>query len=402
MKNVYFNSFLLSIFLLGIYGCSDTSVTSTDENLSIEEVFTPVIVSLYDPTPPVLGSDDKYHLIYGLLLTNTRNLPAAVEKIEVFNENERSSPILTLQGNEILPYLHHLDSQVPENLKIERDAARILFISLAFDDADSIPRGIIHRISVRTSANPSLISYDGGHFQVSTQTPPVISPPLEGKGWLAINSCCSFAGVHQATIIPINGVLYNSQRFAVDFMKLDDQNSLVQGDSSIPSNWICYNEKIFAVADGTIVSVLDGLPDQPPGTMPDPKTINIKNITGNHVILKVKEGVYVFYAHLRNGSIKVKVGDHVKNGDHIAHVGNSGNTSAPHLHIHLMSTISPVGSTPVPYTIDAFKAVGTISEESFYGEEENLQNPFEIQITSTAQRRQKQFPMDMTVFEFDK
>jgi len=405
MGKVYSLIFVLSFLLLGSSGCSDTKEIPSDEKILVEEVFTPVIVSAYNPSPPVLGSDNKYYFIYGLMLTNTRDLPATIENLEVLNGNVRSSPLLTLKGDQLLAYLYHLDSRKSESREIGSDASRLLFITLIFDDEKSIPTEITHRISAKAPASPgskstSLVSYIAGHVNVPTQSPVVISPPLEGKGWLAINGCCSFKGVHQASLMPVNGELYNSQRFATGYMMLDDQGRLVQGDPSIPKNWVCYNEKVFAVLDGKVVSVLDGLPDQPPGTLPDPQTINMKNYTGNHIILRAREGVYVFYAHLRNGSIRVKVGDQVISGDHIANLGNSGNTSAPHLHLHLMSTRSPIGSKPVPYTIDSFNVVGTISPESFYGEDEKLEDAFDINSTSKVKPHLNQVPLDMTVVEF--
>lgn len=373
---------------------------------SVEEVFTPVLVSELDNVTPFFGSDNKYHLVYGLLLTNTRTLPATIEVIEVFGTEEPTVPLMTLKGNELLPFLSHLDSAKVLNRTIERDGSRVLFLNLDFAERESIPKEIIHRISVKGAASPAsemptLASYDAGKITIFEQGLPIISSPLEGNNWLSINGCCSFYGVHQTTLMPVYGGLYNAQRFATDFMKLDKQGYLVHGDSSIPSNWICYDEKVLAVANGTIVSVLDGLPDQNPGTMPDPKTITMTTYTGNHVILRVNEEVYAFYAHLRNGSIKVKVGDRVKNGDHIANVGNSGNTSAPHLHFHMTLSALPLGSPPVVYGIDTFKVVGTVSPDFFYAEDTPLDGLFTINPSNREKSRHGQFPLDMTIFDFN-
>ncbi|MNC50832.1 Peptidase family M23 [compost metagenome] len=56
---------------------------------------------------------------------------------------------------------------------------------------------------------------------------------------------------------------------------------------------------------------------------------------GNHIYIKLDEtGTFLVLAHLRQDSARVKQGDHVEEGTILAEVGNSGNSSEPHLHIH--------------------------------------------------------------------
>jgi len=66
---------------------------------------------------------------------------------------------------------------------------------------------------------------------------------------------------------------------------------------------------------------------------------------------------YAFYAHLKPGSLKVKLGDQVKRGQVIGLVGNTGNSTEPHLHFHVADANSPLGSEGVPYRLD-FEVVG--------------------------------------------
>jgi len=195
----------------------------------------------------------------------------------------------------------------------------------------------------------------GGNVALSTRPAPLIGPPLEGTGWVAFNGCCKEVP-HRRAGIPVNGVLYVSQRFAIDWVKVDANSQQSNGDSDKNENWPTYGQKAIAVADAKVVSVLDGLPERVPNALPPDTTM--QNVTGNHVILDLGRGYYAFYAHLQPGSLKVRVGDRVKRGQVLALVGNSGNTTAPHLHFHVSDGMGPLSSQGLPYLIDAFVVKG--------------------------------------------
>ena len=94
-------------------------------------------------------------------------------------------------------------------------------------------------------------------------------------------------------------------------------------------NYKIFGDVVLSPCAGTVTSVLDELPNLPLGEM------DRKNVTGNHIVIRSDDSeVYVGLAHLMQGSILVKVGDRVTVGQALACVGNSGNTSEPHLHIH--------------------------------------------------------------------
>ncbi len=73
-------------------------------------------------------------------------------------------------------------------------------------------------------------------------------------------------------------------------------------------------------------------------------------VIGNHVILDLGDGTYAVYAHARRGSLLVKAGDTVRAGQRIGSVGNSGNSSEPHLHVHLMDSPDLDDARGVPFT----------------------------------------------------
>lgn len=118
------------------------------------------------------------------------------------------------------------------------------------------------------------------------------------------------------------------QRFANDLLKVVDGKSH-RGDGRALDDYYCWNEKILAPADGRVVEAVDGLPDQAIGTT------NTQRPGGNHVVLDLGNDEYAMLMHLRQGSVRVKAGDHVVAGAELGRCGNSGNTSEPHLHVHL-------------------------------------------------------------------
>lgn len=121
------------------------------------------------------------------------------------------------------------------------------------------------------------------------------------------------------------------QRFAYDILMMKVGKTHT-GDSAKCENYFCYGHPIVSPGGGAVVEAIDGIADNVPPKM------NPAQVLGNHVILDLGNDEYLFFAHLQNGSVKVKPGDHVKPGDPLGLCGNSGNSSEPHLHIHLQTT----------------------------------------------------------------
>src|SRR5262249_54277208 len=139
------------------------------------------------------------------------------------------------------------------------------------------------------------------------------------------------------------------------------------------------------------------LDDQVPGKNPDPATITIGNVDGNHIVVDLGGGRYAFYAHLRKGSVAVHPGDRVHRGQVMAKLGNTGNTSAPHLHFHLMDGPSVLGSEGIPYVIDRFAVAGRIPDSAV---PDDLAGDYRTYLTAEAAPRERQFPLDMDVVDF--
>lgn len=106
------------------------------------------------------------------------------------------------------------------------------------------------------------------------------------------------------------------------------------------------------------------MPEQVPGP---PKGVTVETLAGNHVVVDMGDGNFALYAHIKTGTVAVKVGDHVKTGDVLGHLGNTGNSSAPHLHFHVMDGPSPLASRGLPYEIEGFEGQGRLDgDDGFF------------------------------------
>jgi Peptidase family M23 len=118
------------------------------------------------------------------------------------------------------------------------------------------------------------------------------------------------------------------EKDAVDFLQLVDGRAF-HGDPSQAESWYGFGEPVLAPADGTVVSVSDVQADEPIGAIGGPHG------EGNMIILRIDDQRYAMLSHLKQGSVLVNQGDRVRNGQHIAAVGDSGNSVGPHLHFQV-------------------------------------------------------------------
>ena len=118
------------------------------------------------------------------------------------------------------------------------------------------------------------------------------------------------------------------------------------------------------------------------------------------IVLDLGNHRYALYAHMQPGSLKVHKGDHVKAGQVIGLVGNTGNSLVPHLHFHVMDSPSPLASNGLPYEIRSFEVTGHTPGTQAFDEAEAKGTPLSITPTSPPAKVTNAMPLDQLLVTF--
>jgi murein DD-endopeptidase MepM/ murein hydrolase activator NlpD len=113
----------------------------------------------------------------------------------------------------------------------------------------------------------------------------------------------------------------------------------------------------LAAADSTVVTARDGLPENVPGHnegFSPAVPITPDTIAGNTLLLDLGGQQFAHYLHLQSGSLRVKTGDHVRRGQVVAQIGDSGDAREPHLHFQVSTSSNLLAGEGVPYLIDQY------------------------------------------------
>jgi len=126
------------------------------------------------------------------------------------------------------------------------------------------------------------------------------------------------------------------QEMAVDVRKIIDGSGgqTCQGNPQKNESYGCWAQPIYSPVDGVVEVAVDGVPDNLPGELNRPSAL------GNHVMVRSAGGFVVVLAHFKQGSVAKRAGAPVKAGELLGQCGNSGNSTEPHLHLHVQSELT--------------------------------------------------------------
>ena len=188
-------------------------------------------------------------------------------------------------------------------------------------------------------------------------TVPMFEVPLSTEGWTSTTAFRlpfdgewkTFAGgpelnrnYHATTA---------AYRWGYDFAPVED-GSRFAGDGESLEDYYCFGKPVLAPADGEVVQIENERKDYPPLEYADQDPL------GNHVVLRIEEGVYLFLAQLRQGSVVVEPSQKVERGETVGECGNSGRAVEPHVHVHLQDRVQFPVAQGLPLRFSNYEADG--------------------------------------------
>lgn len=141
----------------------------------------------------------------------------------------------------------------------------------------------------------------------------------------------------------------NCQRYGYDFVVVNEQGLMhpagpgagdewYPGKSDANEVYYGFGVPIYAAGNGRVAAIHDGEPDNRSFDEAELTARETANY-GNHVIVDHRNGEYSLFAHLKQGSVRVGIGQEVKQGEIIAQMGASGDSLFPHLHYELRTGV---------------------------------------------------------------
>jgi hypothetical protein len=375
---------------------------------------TPAVWSLVQaPLAPVRGSDGRFHLVYELLFTNLASVAVSIDEVVVVNPARESEPVgenlvLDAQGRDVTakprPFgVSPEPGQSGFTGSLGPGQAGLMFFDVTFAREEDIPATIAHRVtqSLPGAAGSQPITAVGDAVPVCAADDAVlvVRPPLRGNHWINGNGCCAVVSSHRGAVLPLDGGLRPAQHYAIDFVQLNQAGRAWEGDPREVANWIGYGAPIHSATAGRVVSARDGLADQPVGGLPP--DLPVADALGNGVIVDIGGGRYAAYAHMAPGSVSVKAGDQVQVGTVLGALGNSGNSSAPHLHFHVMDRPSVLVANGLPYVFDHWTLERRVTGTTLDALESAIDGGQTLPSTSSGRgRRTQEMPLLFDIASF--
>jgi murein DD-endopeptidase MepM/ murein hydrolase activator NlpD len=328
---------------------------------------TAIVASPIHEAQVVRGDDGMDHVEYELLIVSVFPEPVTLTSVTVLDPAGKQ--LMRIEKGPLSaatqPLFAHTGSPV-----IPASAAVAVEIDLILPP-NTAPERVTHKIAYALKAGSELtpmipgLEVDAPEVAINRRPAIVIKPPLKGEGWVASSGCCE-PNIHRDLRVAVDGVrIETAETFAIDWNRIKN-GKIYDGDGKKIEQHYAFGEDVFAVADGTVVSIQDGKPETTPNILMKPETKD--DYGGNHVILKIAPNVFALYLHLHTGSVIVKAGDVVKAGARLGRIGNTGPSLGPHLHFSIADKPDFVTGRSLPFVFDSFTSVGSVDFDASKGD----------------------------------
>lgn len=328
---------------------------------------TAILVSPIHEAEIVRADDGMDHVEYDLLVVSVLSEPVTLSSVTILDPAGKE--LMRLEGDALAAvtqplFAHTKTTAIPASSAVAVEVDLILA-------PDTAPARLTHHITYALKEGSELgplfgrLEVDAPEVAIDRRPAIMIKPPVKGKGWLVSSGCCK-PNLHRDLRVAIDGVrIETPEIFSLDYAKMKNDR-IFDGDGSKNEQHYAFEEDVFAVADGTVVSTQDGKPETAPNVVMIPKTT--EDYGGNHVILEIAPNVFALYLHLHPGSLTVKVGDVVKAGAPLAKIGNTGPSAGPHLHFGLYGKPDPSAGRSLPFVFDSLTMVGLVDFDASKGD----------------------------------
>jgi hypothetical protein len=303
--------------------------------------------------PHAARTDGGMRVFEELHLTNFTETPLRLERIDVVDVQD-GDVLATFAGKALVQRLAIVGSPTAAQDGIVPPGRRGV-VYAEWLARGHRPQAIKHVVTYTAPPDSGPGAVRGARARVSYASGAALGPPLRGGPWVAVHGA-AWAHGHRRVFNTVDGKARIPGRFAVDWIRVDAAGRVAQGDPDVPGHWLGYGADVLAVADATVVAVRDGMAESA-SVSGNPKHALAED-AGNYVAMRLGDGRYAFYEHLRPGSIVVAPGQRVRRGDVLGKLGFTGASTGPHLHFHVADGPSPTGSEGRPFELDAFDLLG--------------------------------------------
>lgn len=155
------------------------------------------------------------------------------------------------------------------------------------------------------------------------------------------------------------------EEFAYDIARLGQDDLSHRGSGARFEDYYAYAAPVLAAGDGVVTVAMDDQPENSAALRRPGESLEkygtrvqeiqaallakgVSGIAGNYVMIDHGNSEYSLYAHLKPGSVRVKVGDRVAAGTPLGKLGSSGNSTEPHLHFQVCDAADALACAGIP------------------------------------------------------
>lgn len=340
--------------------------------------------------PHGVTTDAGMQVFEELHLTNFTGAPLRLVRVQVVDAQD-GHMLIGLAGDALRQRLARIgDPAASSDTVVQPGGHDVVYIE--WPTHRHRPQAIEHVVTYARLPGAETDVVHGARVAVSYATGTPLGPPLRGGPWVAIHRAEWIHG-HRRVFNAVGGQARIPGRFAIDWVRVDDDGHTARNDPDIPRNWLGYGADVLAVGDATVIAMRDDMAESP-SVSGNPKH-DLADDAGNFVAIRLDDGRYAFYEHLRPRSITVHPGQRVRRGKVLAELGFTGASTGPHLHFHISDGPSRIGSEGRPFMLAGFDLLGSYGDLGGLGKASWTPRPVQ-----EDERRVDEWPAENAVVRF--